>query len=75
MKKIKKIGWAARRWQVVVRVRWDRLQSRVAAFYFYRVTFPLRFWRACGCPEQFRPSLPWWQPFVLAWLRLSGWQR
>ena len=22
----------------------------------------MQFWRACGCPPQFRPRLPWWQP-------------
>ena len=76
MKQIKKIQWAARRWQVVVCVRWQRLQGRVAGFYFQRVTLPVQFWRACGCPSQFPPPrLPWWQPFVLAWLRLTGWRR
>ena len=74
-------GRAARRWQLLVGIigpaqrGWQRLQGRVAAFYFQRVTLPVQFWRACGCPPQFRPHLPWWQPFVFAWLRLSGWQR
>jgi hypothetical protein len=68
-------GWAARRWQSLVGVRWQRWQCRVAAFYFQRVSLPVQFWRACGCPSQFRPRLPWWQPFVWRWLVLSGWQR
>ena len=65
-------GWAARRWQLLVGVRW---QCAVAAFYFHRVSLPVQFWRACGCPSQFRPRLPWWQPLVWRWLVLSGWQR
>ena len=36
---------------------------------------PVQFWRACGCPPQFRPRLPWWQPLVWRWLVLSGWLR
>jgi hypothetical protein len=55
--------------------RWQRVQCRVAAFYFERVSLPVQFWRACGCPPQFRPRLPWWQPLVWCWLVLSGWQR
>ena len=69
------VGRAARRWQSLVGVRWQRFQCRVAAFYFQRVSLPVQFWRACGCPPQFRPSVPWWQPLVWRWLRLSGWQR
>ena len=71
-------GWAARRWQLLVgpaRRDWQRFQCRVAGFYFHRVSLPVQFWRACGCPPAFRPRLPWWQPFVFAWLRLSGWRR
>ena len=68
-------GWAARRWQSLVGVRWQRWQCRVAAFYFHRVSLPVQFWRAAGCPPQFRPRLPWWQPFVWRWLHLSGWLR
>jgi hypothetical protein len=48
------VGRAARRWQSLVGVRWKRLQYRVAAFYFHRVSLPVQFWRACGCPSQFR---------------------
>ncbi len=69
------VGRAARRWQVLVGVRWQWLQCRVAAFYFQRVSLPVQFWRACGCPSQFRPRLPWWQPLVWRWIVLSGWQR
>ncbi len=65
-------GWAARRWHLLVGVRWERFQCRVAAFYFQRVSLPVRWWLALGRPPQFRPRLPWWQPFLLAWLRLSG---
>ena len=68
-------GRAARRWQVLVGVRWQRFQCRVARLYFQRVSLPVQFWRACGCPPQWRPRLPWWQPFVFSWLRLSGWLR
>ena len=68
-------GWAARRWQSLVGVRWQRFQCRVAAFYFHRVSLPVQFWRAAGCPPQFRPRVPWWQPFVWRWLVLSGWLR
>jgi hypothetical protein len=66
-------GWAARRWHPLVGVRWQRFQCRVAAFYFQRVSLPVQWWRAAGCPPQFRPRLPWWQPFVWRWLVLSGW--
>jgi hypothetical protein len=69
------VGRAARRWQSLVGVRWQRWQCRVAAFYFHRVSLPVQFWRAAGCPSQFRPRLPWWQPLVWRWLRLSGWLR
>ncbi|GEM_PF-2103687 len=68
-------GWAARRWQSLVGVRWQRWQCRVAAFYFQRVSLPVQWWRAAGCPPAFRPRLPWWQPLVWRWLVLSGWQR
>jgi len=60
---------------VPVGVRWQQFQCRVAAFYFQRVSLPVQWWRACGCPPQFRPRLPWWQPLVWRWLVLSGWQR
>ena len=69
------VGRAARRWQVLVGVRWQWFQCRVAAFHFQRVSLPMQFWRACGFPSQFRPRLPWWLPFVWRWLVLSGWLR
>ena len=73
MKEIKKIQWQVRwYWFLLVGGRWQRFQGRVAGFYFQRVTLPVRFWRACGCPVQFRPRLPWWQPFVWRWLVISG---
>ena len=58
-----------------VRSHWSHWQCRVAARYFQRVTVPLRFWVALGRPQQFRPQLPWWQPFVWQWLVLTGWVR
>jgi len=58
-----------------VRRRWERWQCAVAARYFQRVTLPLQFWRALGAPVQFRPALPWWQPFVWRWLVVTGWVR
>ena len=75
MKKIKNIGQAARRWQVVVRVRWSRFQGRVSGLYYQRVSLPVQWWRGCGCPAQWRPRLPWWHSLVYRWLRLSGWVR
>src|SRR5512137_814792 len=64
VRELLQVGRAARRWQSLVGVRWQRFQCRVAAFYFHRVTLPVQFWRACGCPTQWRPRLPWWQPLV-----------
>jgi hypothetical protein len=58
-----------------VGVRWERLQGSIAARYYARVTLPLRWWHALGQPEQFTPRLPWWQPFVFAWLCGTGWLR
>jgi len=75
VRELLQVGRAARRWQVLVGVRWQQFQCRVAAFYFQRVSLPVQWWRACGCPPQFRPRLPWWQPLVWRWLRLSGWLR
>ena len=75
VRELLQVGRAARRWQVLVGVRWERLQCRVAAFYFQRVSLPVQWWRAAGCPPAFRPRLPWWQPLVWRWLVLSGWQR
>jgi hypothetical protein len=49
------------------------LQSRISGAYFQRVTFPLQCWVACGRLPQFRPSLPWWQPFIWRYLVLTGW--
>ncbi len=73
MKQIKKIQWQVRwYWFLLVGGRWERFQGRICRFYFQRVTLPVRFWRACGCPPQFRPSIPWWQPFVWRWLVVSG---
>jgi hypothetical protein len=73
MKEIKKIEQAARRWQFVVGCYWERFQCRLLALYYWRVTYPVRVWRAFGCPEQFRPRLPWWQHFVWVWLSSTGW--
>ena len=75
MRALKKIQQAVGRWQLVVSVGWQRFQGRVSGLYYRRVSGPLRFWRAAGCPRQFRPSLPWWQPFVYRWLVVSGWLR
>jgi hypothetical protein len=66
---------AARRWHILVGVRWQRWQSRVAALYYRRVTLPVQLWVACGQPSQFRPQLPWWQPFVFSYLGITGWAR
>jgi len=58
-----------------VRIHWQRWQGSVAGFYFHRVTFPAQCWVACGRPPQFRPRLPWWQPFVWHYLHITGWLR
>ena len=69
----RRFWWEARRhWRGLVGIRWERLQGRVLGLYFRRVTSPVRVWVACGCPEEFRPRLPWWQPFVWRWLVVSG---
>ena len=65
----------ARRWYLTVGIRWQRWQCRVSGLYFRRVTQPVRFWVACGRPAAFRPSLPWWQPFVFGYLSITGWPR
>jgi hypothetical protein len=74
MKKIKKIERAASRWwYLVVGIHWYRMQWRIGAFYYQRVCAPWVFWRACGSPPQWVPARPpWWAPFVLAWLRITG---
>jgi hypothetical protein len=59
MKKIKKSGQAAWRWQ------------GLAVLYYQRVILPVQFWRACGSPVAFRPRLPWWHHWVLVWLRFT----
>ena len=58
-----------------VAIRWERLQGRIAGFYFQRVTQPWQFWYALGCPSECRPRIQWWQPFVYRWLVLTGWVR
>ncbi len=68
-------GWIARRWYLLVGIRWQRLQCRISRFYYQRFTVPQQFWRACGCPSGFRPRVPWWQPFVWRWLVVTGWVR
>ena len=74
MREHRQRGRAARRWQVLVGVRWQRFQCRVAALYYQRVTVSVQFWVAAGRPAQFRPQLPWWRPFVWRWLVITGWQ-
>lgn len=75
MRHIRHYSRATRRWHSLVGVRWQRLQSHISGAYFQRVTQPLQFWHALGRPSQFRPSLPWWQPFVWRWLVVTGWVR
>ena len=65
-------GRAARQWYLLVGVRWQRFQSRLAGVYHWRVTEPVRVWRAFGSIWLLRPSLPWWQPFLFWWLCWSG---
>jgi hypothetical protein len=54
--------------------RWFHWQSFVAGRYHRRVLFPVECWRACGCPESFRPVAPWWAPLVYTYLHLTGWR-
>jgi len=76
MKQIKKIEQAvSRSCHLVVGIRWQRLQSRISGLYFRRVLFPAQSWAAAGCPEQFRPVLPWWHVLVYQWLHRTGWLR
>jgi hypothetical protein len=64
---------AARRWHLLVGIRWQRVQCFIAARYYQRVTAPVRAWQACGSPACLAPSIPWWQPFAYLWLRRTGW--
>ena len=59
-------------WHRHVGIRAERQLGRVSALYHHRVTLPVLFWRACGCPAPFTPRLPWWQPFVYRFLVLVG---
>ena len=54
----------SRGWHCHVAVPLGRQLGRVSRFYYQHVTLPVYFWRACGCPEQFTPRIPWWQPWV-----------
>ncbi len=57
---------ASRRWHSLVGMigpaqrGWLRWQGWVSSLYHQRVTQPLQFWRALGCPSSWRPQLPWW---------------
>jgi hypothetical protein len=66
---------ATRRWHLLVGVRWLRWQSSVSGFYFRGVTQPWQWWVAAGSLPQWRPRLPWWQPFVYRYLVITGWVR
>ncbi len=65
-------SWAARRWYLLVGIRWQRFQSRLAGVYHRRVTLPVQFWRALGAPSVVAPRLPWWSVFLYQWLYLTG---
>jgi len=58
-----------------VHIHWQRWQCFVARRYHQRVSLPVQFWVALGRPEQFRPQLPWWRPFVFSYLVTTGWLR
>ena len=62
-------------WHRFATLPWCRWQCRVSGFYYRHVTAPVSFWVTCGQPPEFRPQLPWWQPFVFSYLRLTGWLR
>ena len=62
-------------WHRFAVVPWWRWQCRVSGFYYRHVTLPVQFWVACGQPPEFRPQLPWWQPFVFSYLSITGWVR
>ena len=65
-------GRAARRWYLLVGVRWQRFQSSLAALYHRRVTYPVQVWRAFGAVWLLRPVIPWWQPLLYSWLHATG---
>lgn len=48
-------GWAARRWRCLVGVRWERFVLSVRWRVVGAPREAVRFWRAAGCPAQFRP--------------------
>lgn len=53
----------------------SQLQQRLLTHYYHHITLPFHFWRAMGRPPQFRPHLPWWQPFAWRWLSITGQSR
>ena len=55
MRANKKIGQSASRWQFVVGVRLERFILSWCWRFGSQARESVRFWRACGCPAQFRP--------------------
>jgi len=55
------------------RIYYYRFQSFLAARYFQQVRLPWQLWSACGCPPEFRPSVPWWHSLVYRWLVVTRW--
>jgi hypothetical protein len=49
-----------------------RWQGAVSALYHQRVTLPLQYWQAFGCPPEFTPQLPWWHSLVWRYLVITG---
>ena len=72
------VSRAARRWHSLVGIigtaqrGWLRWQCAVSALYHQRVTLPLQYWQAFGCPPEFTPQLPWWHSFVWRYLVITG---
>ncbi|MDB6057697.1 MAG: hypothetical protein JWO95_1541 [Verrucomicrobiales bacterium] len=64
MKKIQKIK------QALVGFR-----GSVLRFYNDGVHKPVQFWVACGSPSSCVPRLPWWQPWVWAFISIMGWNK
>ena len=61
-----------RSWHCRFGIPLDRQLSRVSRLYYTRVTLPVLWWRACGCPAAFTPRVPWWQHFVYQFLCTVG---
>ena len=70
---LQKISQARARVEYPIVALEDKLRTYLLQTYYYRVTYPARFWVACGAPAQFRPHLPWWHSFLWRLIVVLGW--